>query len=139
MKAQKIILLAGVTALFCACNSKPAGLLRKRQNFRCRRREIYLYRISANRSTATVDTAVIGNGRFIFEGIQETPIGATLMMGDPRNGKNKTRVGLFVEPGEIVVSGLMGSDFSHACHNRVRRRPTNKKHMKTHSNRSRNR
>ena len=25
MKAQKIILLAGVTALFCACNSKPAG------------------------------------------------------------------------------------------------------------------
>lgn len=62
-----------------------------------------------------VDTAVIENGRFIFEGIQETPIGAILMMGDPRNGKNKTRVGLFVEPGEIVVSGLMGSDFSHAA------------------------
>ena len=112
MKAQKIILLAGVTALFCACNSKPAGHFCVSGKISdADGREIYLYRISANRSTATVDTAVIGNGRFIFEGIQETPIGAILMMGDPRNGKNKTRVGLFVEPGEIVVSGLMVSDF----------------------------
>ena len=82
MKAQKIILLAGVTALFCACNSKPAGHFCVSGKISdADGREIYLYRISANRSTATVDTAVIGNGRFIFEGIQETPIGATLMMG----------------------------------------------------------
>ena len=116
MKAQKIILLAGVTALFCACNSKPAGHFCVSGKISdADGREIYLYRISANRSTATVDTAVIGNGRFIFEGIQETPIGATLMMGDPRNWENKTRVGLFVEPGEIVVSGLMVSDFSNVA------------------------
>ena len=37
------------------------------------------------------------------------------MMGDPRNWENKTRVGLFVEPGEIVVSGLMVSDFSNVA------------------------
>ena len=116
MKAQKIIFLAGVTAMFCACNTKPVGYFCVSGKISdADGREIYLYRTSNNRSAATVDTAVIENGRFIFEGIQETPIGATLMMGDPRNGKNKTRVGLFVEPGEIVVSGLMGSDFSHAA------------------------
>ena len=81
MKAQKIILLAGVTALFCACNSKPAGHFCVSGKISdADGREIYLYRISANRSTATVDTAVIGNGRFIFEGIQETPI-------DPYDGR----------------------------------------------------
>ena len=116
MKAQKIIFLAGVTAMFCACNTKPVGYFCVSGKISdADGREIYLYRTSNNRSAATVDTAVIENGRFIFEGIQETPIGATLMMGDPRNGKNKTRVGLFVESGEIVVSGLMGSDFSHAA------------------------
>ncbi len=78
MKAQKIIFSCSVTA--CSVPATKAGwlFLRKRQNFRCRRREIYLYRTSNNRSAATVDTAVIENGRFIFEGIQETPIGATL-------------------------------------------------------------
>ena len=99
MKAQKIIFLAGVTAMFCACNTKPVGYFCVSGKISdADGREIYLYRTSNNRSAATVDTAVIENGRFIFEGIQETPIGATLMMGDPRNGKNKTRVGLFVEP-----------------------------------------
>lgn len=102
--------------MFCACNTKPVGYFCVSGKISdADGREIYLYRTSNNRSAATVDTAVIENGRFIFEGIQETPIGAILMMGDPRNGKNKTRVGLFVEPGEIVVSGLMGSDFSHAA------------------------
>ena len=104
MKAQKIIFLAGVTAMFCACNTKPVGYFCVSGKISdADGREIYLYRTSNNRSAATVDTAVIENGRFIFEGIQETTIGATLMMGDPRNWENKKRVGLFVEPGEIVV------------------------------------
>lgn len=116
MKAQKIILLAGVTAMFCACTSKPAGHFSVSGKISgADGREIYLYRTSNDHSSTTVDTAVIGNGRFIFEGVQGTPIGATLMMGNPRDWENKTRTGLFVEPGEIVVSGLMVSDFSHAA------------------------
>lgn len=115
MKAQKIILLAGLTAMFCACNPKLAGHFSVSGKISdADGQEIYLYRISNNRSATMIDTAVIGNGRFIFEGIQKTPVGATLMMGDPRNWENKTRVELFVEPGEIVVSGLMVSDFSNA-------------------------
>ena len=82
MKAQKIIFLAGVTAMFCACNTKPVGYFCVSGKISdADGREIYLYRTSNNRSAATVDTAVIENGRFIFEGIQETPIGAILMMG----------------------------------------------------------
>lgn len=116
MKAQKIILLAGATAMFCACTSKPAGHFSVSGKISgADGREIYLYRTSNDRSSTTVDTAVIGNGRFIFEGVQGTPIGATLMMGNPRDWENKTRMGLFVEPGEIVVSGLMVSDFSNAA------------------------
>lgn len=116
MKAQKIILLAGATAMFCACTSKPAGHFSVSGKISgADGREIYLYRTSNDRSSTTVDTAVIGNGRFIFEGVQGTPIGATLMMGNPRDWENKTRMGLFVEPGKIVVSGLMVSDFSHAA------------------------
>lgn len=116
MKAQKIILLAGATAMFCACTSKPAGHFSVSGKVSgADGREIYLYRTSNDRSATTVDTAVIENGRFIFEGVQETPIGATLIMGNPRDWENKTRMGLFVEPGEIVVSGLMVSDFSNAA------------------------
>lgn len=116
MKAQKIILLAGAIAMFCACTSKPAGHFSVSGKISgADGREIYLYRTSNDRSSTTVDTAVIGNGRFIFEGVQGTPIGATLMMGNPRDWENKTRTGLFVEPGEIVVSGLMVSDFSNAA------------------------
>lgn len=115
MKIQKIILLTGVTAMCCACNSKPVGHFSVSGKISdADGREIYLYRTSNNRLTTTVDTAVIADGRFIFEGVQATPVGATLIMGDPRNWENKTRLGLFVEPGEIVVSGLMVSDFSNA-------------------------
>lgn len=79
MKAQKIILLAGVTALFCACNSKPAGHFCVSGKISdADGREIYLYRISANRSTATVDTAVIGNGRFISKAFRKLQSGRPL-------------------------------------------------------------
>ena len=65
MKAQKIIFLAGVTAMFCACNTKPVGYFCVSGKISdADGREIYLYRTSNNRSAATVDTAVIENGRF---------------------------------------------------------------------------
>lgn len=106
-ESTKIIFLAGVTAMFCACNTKPVGYFCVSGKISdADGREIYLYRTSNNRSAATVDTAVIENGRFIFEGIQETPIGATLMMGDPRNGKNKTRVGLLWNRVKSSFQGL---------------------------------
>ena len=82
MKAQKIIFLAGVTAMFCACNTKPVGYFCVSGKISdADGREIYLYRTSNNRSAATVDTAVIENGRFIFEGIQETPGRTKLVWG----------------------------------------------------------
>ena len=51
---------------------------------------------------------------FYFEGIQETPIRATLMMGDPRNRKNKTRVGLLWNRVKSSFQGLWAG-FSHAA------------------------
>ena len=99
MKAQKIIFLAGVTAMFCACNTKPVGYFCVSGKISdADGREIYLYRTSNNRSAATVDTAVIENGRFIFEGIQETPIGATYD-GRPTEREEQNSCGAFCGTG----------------------------------------
>lgn len=109
----KLILAAGAVAMLASCSSRPAnGYTVSGQLDGCDGQTIYLYK-SLGDSTA-VDSTLIENGKFTFDGVVETPTSAAVIIGDIRDRMNNRVLRFFVEPGDILIDGLTSTDFSKA-------------------------
>lgn len=114
MKISSFIALGAAAAALSACNSRPANQFDLKGSVEgADGQTIYLtYRVG-NDSLVT-DSAVIENGAFAFTGNIDLPSQAHVYTGVPQWG-SQTMTNIYLEPAEIVVSGLKADDFSGAA------------------------
>lgn len=102
----------GAAALMAACTSRPADSFSLTGNITgADSTTIYLsYAIG---DSSVVDSTVIVNGTFTFNGNIDKPTRAILYTGDLRDIRNRTAEGIYIEPAQMTLDSLTASDFSH--------------------------
>ena len=111
MKHFSIIAL-GTVALMSACNSRPTNQFDLHGTIDGADGQTVYLRYSIGDSVV-VDSALVTNGAFAFNGEIETPVNAILYSGPMQMGNNAI-TNVYLEPSEMTVAGLLAGDYSAA-------------------------
>lgn len=113
MNQLKLFFGAAAVALLASCSSKPVdGYTVSGEVAGLDGETIYLSKMIGD--SMAVDTTVIENGKFVFEGTIAIPSRAVVYRGSLNDRSNKQYVQFYIEPAEIVISGIVADDYTGA-------------------------